>query len=114
MSNLAKKPRLQHLFRCRNSRCPKPGGFTTERGLRIHYGKSLHCGAHAAACQAYIKRNNIVRPHPSPNQPWDFGNDDATSGARIANSWVFPTFNTDTVDVATDVEADTSSPNTCY
>ncbi len=73
MSNPSKKPRLEHLFRCRNSHCPKPGGFTTEKGLRIHYGKSPHCGAHAAACQAYIRRNNIIRPHPSPNQPWDFG-----------------------------------------
>jgi hypothetical protein len=89
MSNLAKTPRLEHLFCCRNSRSPKPGGFTTERGLHIHYSKSLHCGAHAAACQAYIKRNNIGRPNPSPNQPWDFGNDDATSVARIANSQAY-------------------------
>jgi hypothetical protein len=112
MSNLAKKNLLQHLFCCRNSRCPKPGGFTTERGLRIHYGKSLHCGAHAAACQAYIKRSNIVQPHPSPNQPWDFGNDDATSVARIANSRVLPTFNNDTVDVETEVDEDNSSQHT--
>jgi hypothetical protein len=112
MSNLAKTPRLKHLFRCCNSPCPKPGGFTTERGLHIHYGKSLQCGAHAAACQAYIKRNNIVQPHPSPDQPWDFGNDDATSVARIANSWVLPTFNNDTVDVETDVDEDNSSQNT--
>jgi hypothetical protein len=112
MSNLAKKTRLQHLFCCRNSRCPKPVGFTTERGLRIHYGNSLHCGAHAGACQAYIKRNNIVQPHPSPNQPWDFGNDDATSVAHIANSRVLPTFNNDTVDVKMDVDEDNSSQNT--
>jgi hypothetical protein len=87
-------------------------GFPTEKGLRIHYGKSLHCGAHAAACQAYMKRNNIVRPHSSPNQPWDFGNDDATSVACFANSRVLPTFNNDTVDVKTDVDEDNSSQNT--
>jgi hypothetical protein len=62
MSNLAKNPRIEHHFHCRNSQCPKPGGFTTERGLRIHYGKSLHCGAHAAACKAFVRRNNIGRP----------------------------------------------------
>ena len=72
MSNLAKKTQIEHHFRCRNSQCPKPGGFTTERGLRIHYGKSLHCGAHAAACQAFIRRNSIGQPLSSPNDPWDF------------------------------------------
>jgi hypothetical protein len=110
MSNSTKKTRLEHLFRCRNSLCPKPGGFTTERGLRIHYGKSLHCGAHTIACQAYSRRNNIVRPHPSPNQPWDFANDDETSVARVAHSSVL-TFN-NTVDVETDVDKDYSAQNT--
>jgi hypothetical protein len=110
MSNLAKKTHLEHLFCCRNSRCPKPGGFTTERGLRIYYGKSLHCGAHALACQAYIRRNNIVRPHPSQNQPWDFGNDDETGVAHVAHSSV-ATFN-NTVDVETDVDKDDSAQNT--
>jgi hypothetical protein len=110
MLNSAKKTRLEHLFRYRNSQCPKPGGFTTERGLCIHYGNSLHCGAHAAACQAYSRRNNIVRPHPSPNQPWDFANDDETSVARVAHSSV-PTFN-NTVDVEKDVDKDCSTQNT--
>ena len=110
MLNLAKKKRLEHLFRCRNSRCPKPGGFTTERGLRIHYGKSLPCGAHALACQAYIRRNNIVQPHPSHNQPWDFGNDDGTSVAHVAHSSV-PTFNS-TVDEERDIDKDDSTEST--
>ena len=90
MSNPSKKPRLEHLFRCRNSHCPKPGGFTTEKGLRIHYGKSPHCGAHAAACQAYIRRNSILRSPPSPSQPWDIANDDESSVASVANSSVPP------------------------
>jgi hypothetical protein len=86
MSNSAEKIRLGHLFCCRNSGCPKPGGLTTERELHIHYGKSLHCGAHVAACQAYNRRNNIVRSHPSPTQPWDIANnDDTTSVACVAN-----------------------------
>jgi hypothetical protein len=110
VSNSAKTNRLEHLFRCRNSRCPKLGGFTTERGLCIHYGKSLHCGAHALACQAYIRRNNIVRPHSSQNQPWDFGKDYETSVAHDAHSSV-PTFN-NTVDVVTDVDKDDSAQNT--
>jgi hypothetical protein len=76
MSNPSKKPRLEHFFRCRNSHCPKPGGFTTEKGIHIHYGKSPHCGAHAAACQAYIRRNSIVRSPSSPSQPLDIANND--------------------------------------
>jgi hypothetical protein len=88
MSKSANKNRLEHLFCCRNSLCPKPGGFTTERGLCIHYGKSLHCGAHAAACQANIRHNNNVRSQPSPNQPLDIANNYETSVARVAHSSV--------------------------
>jgi hypothetical protein len=90
MSNPSKKPRLEHFFRCRNSHCPKPGGFTTEKGLNIHYVESPHCGAHAAACQAYIRRNSIVRSPSSPSQPWDIANDDDSSVARVADSSVPP------------------------
>jgi hypothetical protein len=90
MSNPSKKPRLEHFFHCRNSHCPKPGGFTTEKGLHIHYGKSPHCGAHAAACQAYIRRNSIVRSPSSPSQPWDIANNDDSSFDRVANSSVPP------------------------
>ena len=105
MSNLAKKNRIEHHFRCRNSQCPKPGGFTTERGLRIHYGKSLHCGAHAAACQAFIRRNSIRQPLSCPNDPWDFANDDETSVACVAHPTSVPTSH-NAVDVSTDVDKD--------
>jgi hypothetical protein len=90
MSNPFKKPRLEHFFCCRNSHCPKPGGFTTEKGLHIHYGKSPHCGTHAAACQAYIRRNSIVRSPSFPSQPWDPAKDDDSSVDRVANSSVPP------------------------
>jgi hypothetical protein len=76
--------------------------ITTKRGLRIHYGKSLHCGAHAAACQAYIRRYNIARPHSFLNEPWDFANDDETSVACVARPSLPPLNNT--VDVETDVD----------
>jgi hypothetical protein len=88
--NPSKKPRLEHFFRCRNSHCPKPGGFTTEKGLHIHYGKSPHCGAHAAACQAYIRCYSIVRSPCSPSQPWNITNDNDSSVDRVANCSVPP------------------------
>jgi hypothetical protein len=108
MSNTAKKPCLEHLFHCRNSWCPKPGGFTTERGLHIHY-MSLHCGAHAVACLAYIKCNNTVCSQPSLSQPWDIAGDD-TSVALVAISSV-PTPN-NTVVEKKDVDKDVSSHKT--
>jgi hypothetical protein len=110
MSNLSKKPPLEHLFPCRNSQCPKPGGFTTERGLHIHYGKSLHYGAHAAACQAYIRPNNIIHSHPSPSRPWDIADDNDTSVACVAHSSV-PTSN-NIVDEETDVDKVDSTQKT--
>jgi hypothetical protein len=106
---------------CCNSQCPKPGGFTTGRGLHIHHGKSLHCGAHdAAACQAYIRCNNIVRSHPSPSQPnhgtfptqpWDIANDDDTSVACVTHSSSVPTSN-NTVDEETYVDKVDSAQKT--
>jgi hypothetical protein len=78
-----------NIFFCCNSSCLKPGRFTTERGLHIHYGKSLHCGAHAAACQAYIRHNNTIPSQPSLSQPWDIA-DDETSVALVAISSVPP------------------------
>jgi hypothetical protein len=64
--------------------------FTTEKGLHIHYGKSPHCGAHAAACQAYIRCNSIVRSPSSPSQPWDIANGNDSSVDFVANSTVPP------------------------
>jgi hypothetical protein len=46
----------------------------------------------------------------SPNQPWDFANDDETSVARVAHSSV-PTFN-NIVDVETVVDKDYPAQNT--
>jgi hypothetical protein len=100
MSNLAKKPCLEDVFQCCNSSCPKPGGFTTEKGLHINYGKSLHCGAHTAACQAYIRRNFTIHSQPSLSQPWDLA-DNETSAALVA-IYNVPPFN-NTVVEETDV-----------
>ena len=100
----------EHHFRCRNSQCPKPGGFTTERGLHIHYGKSLHCGAHAAACQAFIRCNSIRQPPSCPNDPWDFANNDETSVACVVHPTSVPTLH-NAVDVSTAVDKDDLGQN---
>jgi hypothetical protein len=81
--------------------CPKPGGFTSKRGLHIQYSKSLYCVAHPATCQAYIRCNNILCSPLSPSQTWDINNDDI-SVAPVANLSV-PTSNNRVVE-DTDVD----------
>jgi hypothetical protein len=46
MSNAAKKPRLEPLFCCRNTQCPKSHGFASEQGLHIHYVNPLYIVLH--------------------------------------------------------------------
>ena len=86
MSNPAKKTRLEHQFQCLNTHCPKPGGFNSKRGLHIHYGKSVHCAAHAAACQDLIQQNIQARPPLSASQTWDVDDEDTTSFVCLDNS----------------------------
>ena len=74
MSNPSKKPRLEHLFRCRNSHCPKPGGL-------LWQVSSLWC---TCSCVS-----SLCSP-PSSSQPWDIANDDESSVASVANSSVPP------------------------
>jgi hypothetical protein len=64
--------------------CSKPSGFTNEQGLHIHYGKSLHCAAHVAACQTYLQYNTAAHPTPFLSQPWDIDDEDM-SIACVAN-----------------------------
>ncbi len=104
MSNPAKKPRLEYPFRCLNTHCPKPGGFNSKRGLHIHYGKSVHCAAHAAACRDINQRNSQARPPTSVSEPWDVDDADTSvvcfdnSSLPTVDSSVVATLAVDTID----------------
>jgi hypothetical protein len=87
MSNLAKKRRRECVFLCRNSDCPKPGGFTSQKGLNIHYGMSPHCALHAATPPTRMQRNVVDSPSLSLLQPCDFDDDNSipTVAHPVAN-----------------------------
>jgi hypothetical protein len=66
---------------------PKFSGFHSERGLHIHYGKSLHYVARAVACHAHYQHNILAPLSLSPSQLWDIDDAD-TSIAGVVNQSV--------------------------
>jgi hypothetical protein len=89
MSNLEKKTRLEHLFRCCNSLCPNLVGLLLREDSTFTMASPFIVVHIAAACQAYIRPIVIVRYHPSPTQPREIANNDGTSVAPVAHSLVF-------------------------